>query len=503
MTRRIAPLIAPLIALLAAAGTLGAQTTVPAPWMIWPASPERCTPTTGDAATVLRRARAAIGLGESPPPLLRMSSRSVVTHNYESDRTYRPFLTFVTDHLSWIDLAHGVTRDSSMAVFGADTVVTVLLANDTVAFARRDTAWRQSDDAWSSVQLWRALDPWLVLGAWSGADARVTARCLYRDYPRLVLTRSGVYGPERLYIDPKSWLPVKVDRMEPHYLWGQLHTEYVYATWQLFGDVRMPTVSTMLIDGDEQVVRSIATVSRVSRDSAPRLTVPDGGKRSVVKTPAFLRPAPLDTMRLGPRTFALTNPGYNEVVTLQHDTVFVLDATQSEARARADSAWVGRLFPGRHPVVLVVTDLAWPHVSGLRFWVASGATIMSRDMSRAFLQAIVSRRWTREPDKLESVHPRPSLAFIPVRDSLVRSGIRVYAIDGLASEGALMAFLPADSLLWASDYVQQLTQPALYTNEVFAAAHRVGIQPTRVIAQHQPLAPWSTLAALVGHSPGM
>src|SRR5262249_5649324 len=141
---------------------------------------------------------------------------------------------------------------------------------------------------------------------------------------------------------------------------------------------------------------------------------------TTIELPGFLRPSPVDTVRLGPQSFILANPGYNEIVTLIRDTVYVLDATQSETRARTDSAWIGRLFPGHHPVTLVVTDLAWPHVSGVRFWVASGATIISRDMSRSFLESVLAHHWTRHPDKLET-HPKP-LHFVAVHTSLVRPG---------------------------------------------------------------------------------
>ena len=51
-------------------------------------------------------------------------------------------------------------------------------------------------------------------------------------------------------------------------------------------------------------------------------------------------------------------------------------------------AWVGRLFPGHHPIVVVVTDLAWPHVAGVRYWVAMGATIVSHAGSKEFLSQV-------------------------------------------------------------------------------------------------------------------
>jgi hypothetical protein len=177
-----------------------------------------------------------------------------------------------------------------------------------------------------------------------------------------------------------------------------VHVEYVYTSWLLYGtggfgagDVLMPATATRRVDGEDEITRTLIDVARVARDSSPPLSMPDTARASTVETPGFLRPTPLDTVRLGPQTFVLANPGYNEIVSLLHDTVYVLDATQSEARR--------------------------------------------------------------------------------------------------------------DGVLWASDYIQTLDAPALDTTEVYAAACRFSLTPSRVVAQHHPLADWSTVAAVVRRQP--
>jgi hypothetical protein len=472
-------------ALFAVACSAALRLSAQAPWIVWPPSAESCKPTSGDATAVLERAWTAMGASDS---IVELTTSEIVSHNYESDRTYRPFISFTTAHSTRLDPTTGVTRDS------ADDVQ---ITDDHTTFVRSDSAWKESGPAWAAADRFRALDPRIVVRAWRSARAvKVVARCRYRDYDRLVLTRTGSYGPEKLYVDPKSGLPIKLDRVEPHYLWGQTHVEYVYATWWIYGGVLTPTAATRLVDGDEEVSRTIGGARRIAADSGAPIALPGEPTSTEVTTPIFMRPAPLDTVRLGAQSFILANRGFNEVVTLQRDTVWVLDATQGEERARADSAWIARLFPGRHPVRVVITDLAWPHVAGVRFWVASGATIVSNERSRRFLEAVVARKWTLHPDKLARSGKR-TLSFVAAGDSLVRPGIRTYPIDGVGSEGALMVYLPSDSVLWASDYVQQLKRPAQYTNEVLAATCRVGIVPERVVAEHQKLTPWSTLTALV------
>jgi hypothetical protein len=87
-----------------------------------------------------------------------------------------------------------------------------------------------------------------------------------------------------------------------------------------------------------------------------------------------------------------------------------------------------------------------------------------------------------------------------VTDSLSVAGLSLYPIDGIASEGALMAYVPTAGLLWASDYVQDTTSPTLYASEVLAAACRTHIAPVRGAAEHVPPFAWSTIVHLVGQN---
>jgi hypothetical protein len=222
--------------------------------------------------------------------------------------------------------------------------------------------------------------------------------------------------------------------------------------------------------------------------------------------PAYLIPAAPDTARVSQSIRLLANPGYRQGVALLADTLYLLDATQGEARARADAALIAGMFPGRHPVVLVVTDLAWPHIAGLRYWVARGATVASHPASRPFLERVLARRWTRTPDLYERRRAGARFRFVPVGDSLALAGgkLHLYPIDGLGGEGGVMAWLADDRFLWAGDYIQTVRQPSTYASDVWRAARRAGLSPTRAAAQHLPLTPWSTIDSLarVGPSPG-
>jgi hypothetical protein len=169
-----------------------------------------------------------------------------------------------------------------------------------------------------------------------------------------------------------------------------------------------------------------------------------------------------------------------------------------EDRARKDAEAIRRLFPGKHRFTVVVTDLAWPHVAGVRYWVASGATILAHAAARPFLQSVVDRRWTLAPDLFEHRRRSSPLKFRGVTDSynLFDGAISLHPIDGIGSEVSLIGYVAKDHFLWASDYIQTISNPTSYISEVWHAVQRNRLHPEQTAAEHLPLTPWSKIEEL-------
>jgi len=494
----------PLLVLACVFGTtnpIDAQSPLPS------TTAERCTPATGDASAAIGRAWQAAGLDRVGGRVVHATSTDVTQQNFQSDRPYPPFFSMMTQGERWFDLTARTERTQAKMIglgFGV-TPTTTTLASEQASFLVRDTLVRALPALFANSAASRAMSAWAVLADWHAAsDVKVVARCVYREYPRLVVERAGVYGPERLYLDVKTGLPVKLDREEPHYLWGQVRSEFVYHTWIAAGELIRPGAVFHLIAGDVDTERVDGDFSLISADSAPSMRVP-ASTAMKAELPLFLQPLPVDTERVGRDMMVLRNRGYRHGVVMARDTVFLLDAIQGDARGRLDSAWIARLYPMHKAVVVVVTDLAWPHIAGVRYWVSRGATVVSHASSRPMLERVIARRWTREPDALEIARrAKPvQFKFVAVSDSLslARGALRLYPIDGIASEGALMAWSPSDRSLWASDYIQTVSEPANYTTEVARAAARVGIAPAKVAAEHLAPTDWPTITRLAAKLP--
>ena len=458
---------------------------------------DRCRPASGDGAAWLARAGEATGLAA-----LRSGLRFRATESdaqfFQSDRMVPPFIGSATAYEFTFEPAGGAEQAVLLVPGGGRG--RALIRTPQALFGVRDTTLVPAAAAFRQFETSRPLNPLAILAEWRGAAARVVAHCTFRDYPRVVLSR-GVTG-ERLYLHATSGVPVKYERVESHVLWGQVRAEYAYATWWQAGPVMLPVVAVRYLDGVEQLRRDLRlpqTQAETLADTVPLaaalarplpVPLPD----HTGSPDMSLRVVPVDTVRVDDQTFLLRTPMYTHAVTRVRDTVYLFDATTAEWRSRADSAWIATLFPGARAMVLVVTDLAWPHVSGVRYWAARGAAIATHRLSLPFLRQLIDRRWTLAPDARErgrGAAARTRWITVDSATSLAGGAVRLHVIDGVSSEGALMAMLDGSGLLWAGDYIQAADEPSVYAREVIAAAGRAGFHPTHAAAQHLPLTPWT------------
>ena len=479
MLKRV-PFVALLVLTLASEGRAQLHLDPPA---------ERCASAgapVGNAGDWLSRAAEGTLPRSSTEKILRFRAYHDFVLWEQSDRMYPPFIPNVGDRMTWYDPGTGmIARQPIERPITPGAYASELYAATDLYVIRDTTAMRLPLND-TRAGLVHTLNPWDVVRRWQArqSEVRVTGHCEYRDMNRIVLT----LGDERLYLAESDATPIKLEREEAHYLFGQVRAEYLWTTWWgVRGGGRYPVASFLLYDGEVYHRFGLAQGSAqlVARDSAPKFTLP---ATISAPPPGMTMTADPDTVRVSANTFLLVTPAYTQAVTLQRDTVFLLDATSSEARARADSAWVARLFPGNHPIVLVVTDLAWPHISGVRFWVARGATVVSHASSERFLRKVIERKWTREPDALEKVRSTARFRFIGVRDSLPLGGgtVTVHAMHGHSTEGAVGAWLPGEGFFWAGDYIQNgATSP--YARDVAATLRALRLSPTKIGAQHMPL----------------
>ena len=471
-----------------------------------PAPPsEQCTEaprSTTTAQAWLERAAARVLPPSANGRVLRYRATQDRPMRDASDRTYEPYTPNMWTEIHWFDLAtkmEGVQAPDRPLPPGSPPAQ--IFGLDTSVVMRGPTAYSFPSETYTATRT--GMNPWTVLLDWQRhvADARLVERCTYREFPRIVLTR----GRERLYLSESDATPVKMERLEPDMFWGQVKAEYIWTSWSsVVGGGIFPAAVFRALDGSiYERLRVNGPIATVPADSAPPLRVPAGSlDASQDPLQARFTSPTVDTVRVADNTFLLVGVRSTEAVTLVRDTVFLLDATLGNERARRDSAWIAALYPGRHPVVVVLSDVAWQHVGGLRFWVAFGATIVANRISESFLRQVIDRRWTLAPDELERVRRTAEFRFRGVRDSLVLGGgeVVVHALRGSLTELGVGTWVRAAQFFWAGDYVQgpQGAVGGAGTLDVVATVRALGLHPQRVGAQHMKLTAWDQLERQYG-----
>jgi hypothetical protein len=275
-----------------------------------------------DAAALIRKSAEVTGMLRSRESLLNTTAFDLTLHTYESDRTYPPSLTEVAALDLWLDARNGVERTTKSSTIGGYHFGSTTIGDAGASFSIRDTVRTPSPELHAALYETRPLSVWAMLDDWlETPDVHVEGRCMYRDYSRVVLSRQGIRGRERLFLDPKSWFPTKLDRIEPHYLWGQTHVEFVYSTWQRVGNAHLPGASFRIVDGVTEVARTYGARRLVSRDSTFPLTLPKHDGPMALAIAGFLAPTKPDTVRVSANTYLLRNAGYAETVTLARDAL--------------------------------------------------------------------------------------------------------------------------------------------------------------------------------------
>jgi hypothetical protein len=226
-------------------------------------------------------------------------------------------------------------------------------------------------------------------------------------------------------------------------------------------------------------------------DSGPRLVIPDTTVTLPIDPQHRFAADPLDTVPLGGSTYLLVNKAFTSVVSLQRDTVFVFDSPGGEDRARLEHERVGQLFPGHHATVFVAMNPVWPHIAGLRYWVAHGATIVASRPIVSFLRSVLARRWSELPDEYERVRAQPTIRA--VADSAVLAGgqVRLYPMDGIEGETVLLAYIAPSRFVWATDHIQDTTSDKFYVREVRQTVAHHKLDPVATSGPHFRVIPWT------------
>jgi hypothetical protein len=314
----------------------------------------------------------------------------------------------------------------------------------------------------------------------------------------------------RLFLNAWTHVPTMLEivKATPGFAdWGDVTERRWYSFWTLEkGGFKYPRQTTIEWNGfpfsDETV--QVLKVDEPVDDAA--FAIPDETKAAFAANankPGPVPPTVFDASRateLAPWLVEVPS-GYNISIVKQPDGLVIMEATTSNAHAASVIAYAKTRFPGMPIKAVVTTSDAWPHIAGIREYVAAGIPIYALDLNVSILTRFITAKHTLTPDTLQK-QPKAPLFRLVSSKTVIGTGdtrIELIPVRGEIGERMMLAWFPGAHVLYSSDQIQR-ARPGLGSPffmpmmlmEVQAAAEREGVTGIeRVFGMHLTPTPWS------------
>jgi glyoxylase-like metal-dependent hydrolase (beta-lactamase superfamily II) len=266
---------------------------------------------------------------------------------------------------------------------------------------------------------------------------------------------------------------------------GDMLFDATYSDYKDFGGVKFPT-KIVQKQGDWPILD--LTITDVKPNVAVNIQAP------AAQAPAAVAAATSE--KLGDGVYLILG-GYAALAVDFKDYIVVIEGPQSEERASAIIAKAKELIPNKPIKYVVNTHAHFDHSSGIRTFMAEGATVITYQSNKAFLEKVGTLPHTLNPDRLTQSKRKPSIETMTEKKVLTDGNhvIELYHMTAIGHhDGLLMAYLPKEKVLVEADAFNPAAQPnaappptpSPYTLALVANIERLKLDVNRIIPIHYP-----------------
>ena len=252
------------------------------------------------------------------------------------------------------------------------------------------------------------------------------------------------------YINDQN-LVEKVETWLDNAMLGDMLFDARYSEYRDFGGVKFP-MKIVQTQGGYPIFD--LTVYDVKPNAPVTIQAPPQGRgAAAAAAPAAAGTPGAPSEKLADGVYLILG-GYASLAVDFKDYIVVIEGPQSEERASAIIAEAKRLIPGKPIKYVINTHHHIDHSSGLRTFVAEGATVVTHEINKPYFEKIFSTPHTLNPDKLEQARRKPSFETMTEKKVLTDGNhvIELHHLQGSGhNQGLLVAYLPKEKILVEAD----------------------------------------------------
>ena len=310
-----------------------------------------------------------------------------------------------------------------------------------------------------------------------------------------------------LYVDSHTKLPSRVTTMTDNIggPLGDMVVETSFANYADTAGLKLPTRLTT--KNDNYTVADIQVTANAINDNTGDLSAPADVKSA--QAPPAAASAMVTVEPVGKGLWYLTGQSHHSILVEFADHLVLIETPQHEVRSAAVVAKARELVPNKPIKYVINTHHHFDHSGGIRTAIAEGATIITHEGNKAFIEAMASRPHTMTPDAL-SKNPKSAVVETVSEKRVLQDSTRTVEIYHMAgnthSDTMLMVYFPVERLIVEADVYNPPAPPAANAPpspppvSPFAAnfvenVHKLGLKVDRIMPIHGRIVPFKDVEA--------
>ncbi len=296
----------------------------------------------------------------------------------------------------------------------------------------------------------------------------------------------------------ESFLPYDIF----NYPWGKFITTIKYSIYWLYpGGIRYPAQWDVSKLDKPYLSTTFLDLQFQAKVDTTLFEIPDSIANVPKPPPTLVNNLSLPTDRQIEIAKGIHSvPGmWNVGMVVQEDGIVVIEAPISSGYNKKHLELIKSMYPLKKIKAVVVTSDAWPHVGGVREFIAQGIPVYTHFLNEEIINRVANSDHSLMPDSLEKAPKRPIMNLLsePIQMNDPINPIRLIPINGEGGERMTAIYFPKQNLLYASDLVQYSSRRTKkffapqYLSEIKAVVDKYDLSVDTVFAMHMSPIPWT------------